>query len=144
MRSTRTRTHTRTRAHTRTRTRSVAVTAATTSLLLAGGFLAAGPAQALGGCSEIAGARACWDDDRDVLRLTDTADDGAHVRVDYLVDLAEDDVVGSFENRRGPRTTQRLRLGSLNLPDGKAMVWSVSVWVGDRLVEQGPTQFHTT
>ncbi|WP_418958769.1 hypothetical protein [Streptomyces tritici] len=127
-----------------TRTRHLAAMAALTSLVLAGGVLAAAPAQAIGGCSAVAGARACWNSDRDVLTLTDTADDGAHVRVDYLVDLAEEDVVGVLENRRGPRTTERLRLGPLDLPEGKAMVWSVSVWAGDRLVEQGPVQYHTT
>ncbi|WP_406862756.1 hypothetical protein ABZO31_20945 [Streptomyces sp. HUAS MG47] len=136
-------THTRSRS--RTRTRRLTAAAAATSLVVAGGILGtAAPAQAFGGCSEIAGARACWNSDRDVFTLTDTADDGAYVRVEYLADIAEDDVVGSFENHRGPHTTKRLRLGSLNLPESKAMVWSVSVWAGDRLIEQGPVQYHTT
>ncbi|MFB9392555.1 hypothetical protein ACFPM3_28955 [Streptomyces coeruleoprunus] len=117
--------------------------AATTSLLLAGGLYGATSAAALDGCSTIRGASVCWSSGTDTFTVKDTAVDGATVRVSYTVDLADKDVTGrcTTGTTDGVKTV-RCRVGGL--PEGKAVVWSVSTWKDGRLVQQGPTQYHTS
>ncbi|WP_149185148.1 hypothetical protein [Streptomyces sp. TRM49041] len=124
-----------------TRARTVALA---TSLLLAGGMYGATSAHAaVDGCSAVTGASACWSSARDTFTVRDTALDGATVRVDYLVDLADEDVVGRCgSGRDGRHRVVRCHLGGL--PAGKAVVWSVSTWRDGRLVEQGPMRYHTS
>ncbi|GGP89658.1 hypothetical protein [Streptomyces roseolilacinus] len=122
-----------------TRARTVALT---TSLLLAGGMYGATSAQALDGCSTISGASGCWSSSRDAFTVRDTAVDGATVRVEYRVDLGAEDVVGRCATRADGVVTQTCAVSGL--PEGKAVVWSVSTWKGSVLVQRGPTQYHTS
>ncbi|MCH0541786.1 hypothetical protein I3F58_19890 [Streptomyces sp. MUM 203J] len=116
--------------------------AGVTSLLCAGALYGASPAAAVDGCSAVDGGYACWDASRDTFTVRDTsARDGATVRVDYEVDLGVPDVVGRCATT-GTKPFARCRLSGL--PEGKAVIWHVSTWKDGRLVEQGPTQFHTT